>query len=51
MADKGKKKVKSKKKISAYQQQKAIDEISKAVNASMTRRYLFDMLMRQNDIN
>ena len=33
-----------KKKISYYQRQKAIMEISKEVNKSMTKRYLFDML-------
>lgn len=41
----------SKKKLSPYQQQKAINEIAELVNAGMTRRYLFDMLFRENDTN
>lgn len=36
-----------KKKLSYYQKQKAINEIAQAVNAGMTRRYLFDMLFKK----
>jgi len=34
------------KKLSYSQQKKAINEISKSMNAGMTRKYLFDMLFK-----
>ena len=37
------------KKLSYSQQKKAINEISKSMNAGMTRKYLFDMLFKQNN--
>ena len=37
------------KKLSYSQQKKAINEISKSMNAGMTRRYLFDMLFREKN--
>ncbi len=35
-----------KKKYSYYEKQKAIKEISQAVNESMTKKYLFDRLFK-----
>ena len=37
------------KKLSYRQKKKAINEISKSMNAGMTRKYLFDMLFKKNN--
>jgi len=42
-------KEKPKKKLSYYQKKKAIEEIADSINAGMTRKYLFDMLFKQNN--